>query len=463
MRRRLPEIYLLFALVLTSVLCLVGAPFFGPDEPAQSMRALALAQGQLLPIMGPDQPGAAIDSGVSDAMDAIDALRMQWEPLTHDYHDRHYGPLTPAQQRPIEAMRWSGGRIFVGFGNTATYPPLFYIPAMAGWRIAESANLTVLNSLRLARWSCAIAAVLLGWCALRIGGWLALPVLLLPSTFFLEASCSQDAVMIPAAALAIALIARALREAREPSLRELLVAAILIAGCAMARPPYLFLGLLLFLPPWRKPWSPALAFALIATATATWRIAVSPFTIDVADEADVASQTHFLHTHPLAAIAALLHGTAQATWDFFHRGLYVVGWNDLLPHHGAAFALSLCLLLFALAMPRLTLHGLWRWTLLSAALAGPLLGLSLAEYLIWTPPGLNTVYGLQPRYWLPIFPAAILLAACIPRPALFARNTARLVSAAAIAIALIACTLPWMEAHAFYRTGLLDALRLNWP
>lgn len=468
MPRRLADIYLLFALALTSVLCLVTAPFFAPDEHAQSLRAVTLAHGQLLPTMGASEPGAQIDSGVTAAMDAVDTLRVRWEPLTADFHDRHYGPLTPQAQLPIEAIRWSGSRTFAGFGNTASYPPLFYLPAMAGWRIAEASRITVLNSLRLARWFDALTAVLLGWWALRIGGWPMLPVLLLPSTLFLEASSSQDAVMIPAAALAIALVLRALCEDRVLSRSGLALASILIAACAMARPPYLALGLLLFLPRWRRIAFPALAFAFIAAAAGLWRLAVAPFPIDTADEADLARQTQFLHTHPLAAAAALLRGTGNAAWDFVHRGLYVVGWNDLLPHHGAALVLSLCLLLFASAMPRLPLRGWLRWSLLCAAIAGPLLGLSLAEYMIWTPPGLRTVYGLQPRYWLPVFPAIMLLAACLPRPNLRrARNTRhfadRLLCATALALALVACTLPWMEAHAFYRTGLLPVLRLNWP
>jgi uncharacterized membrane protein len=114
------------------------------------------------------------------------------------------------------------------------------------------------------------------------------------------------------------------------------------------------------------------------------------------------------------------------------------------------------LLLCAPACPPRSLRGR---LLLTLAVAGPLLGISLAEYVIWTPPGFHTVYGIQPRYWLPILPLTTLLlqgrfARYIPA------RTALLPIATAILV-LIACTLPWMVAHAFYRESVAQVLRLN--
>ena len=52
----------------------------------------------------------------------------------------------------------------------------------------------------------------------------------------------------------------------------------------------------------------------------------------------------------------------------------------------------------------------WRArTLMVIAVIVPLVAISAAEYVIWTPPGLATVYGVQPRYWLPVLPAMMLL------------------------------------------------------
>ena len=88
---------------------------------------------------------------------------MQWEKQSPDFHDRAYGPVTAHKSQAHWAgVRWSGEKRFAGFGNTATYPPGLYLPAMVGWKIAQEANLTMFASLRLARWLTALMAALAG-------------------------------------------------------------------------------------------------------------------------------------------------------------------------------------------------------------------------------------------------------------------------------------------------------------
>ena len=112
------------------------------------------------------------------------------------------------------------------------------------------------------------------------------------------------------------------------------------------------------------------------------------------------------------------------------------------------------MLLFAPACPPRTWRGRG---LLAVCVAGLLLGLSLAEYIIWTPPGWHTVYGIQPRYWLPIMPlATMLLQGRLP-----VRKTTWLPLAASAVLAIVACTLPYMAAHAFYRESIAQVLHLN--
>src|SRR6202000_1248103 len=166
-RGRLPAFYLVFALLLTTVMCWVTPPFFGPDEPSQSLRALASLQGDLLPAMGANEAGAEVDTAALQAMDGMDAIRMRWEKQNADFHDRSYGPMTAALQARLGGVRWSGRKRFGGFGNTATYPPGLYLPEIVGWRIAQEAKLTIFASLRLVRWFAAVMAAFVGWLALR--------------------------------------------------------------------------------------------------------------------------------------------------------------------------------------------------------------------------------------------------------------------------------------------------------
>jgi len=460
---RLPTIYLVLALVLTGLLAWMTAPFFGPDEPNQACRAISLSHGVLIPQLGTSEGGAQIDAGAYAAMDGVNDLRMAWERRSPDFHDRHFGPLTVDAQRPLGSIRWARRTVFVPFGNTAVYPPVLYLPAMLGWRIGEAADLTIFNSLRLARLFSALTAIALGWLALRIAGssrWRLLPFLLLPSTLFLNASCSQDAVLLSVAALVVAMLSRALAAQRAFTNTELAVMAVLLALCGSARPPNIALALVLFLPAieltgatWRRFLAPAAAFGTVMAMCAAWMYTAAPLGLQWSDEADPELQGIFLRAHPLAAVAAVVKGTVAAGGDFFHRGLYVVGWNDLLPHHGIAAILTVCLAVIALTAPSFPLRT-WRGrVLLALAVAGPLLGISLAEYIIWTPPGGHTVFGIQPRYWLPMMPLATMLAHGMRKP--------RWLIGASALLALVACTLPWMAAHAFYRDGVVRVFLLN--
>jgi uncharacterized membrane protein len=143
--------------------------------------------------------------------------------------------------------------------------------------------------------------------------------------------------------------------------------------------------------------------------------------------------------------------------------VYVVGLNDLLPHHGAAAVLTICLLVVVAASRGPVLES-WRGrALLAVCVSAPLLGVSLAEYLIWTPPGWATVYGVMPRYWLAAMPLGILLLqSFLPRREHWVTVIPRQsVMLAGAVMAMMACTLPWMISHAFYREGVWHVLRLN--
>jgi hypothetical protein len=472
MQRRLPVFYLVFVLLLTTVMCWVTPPFFGPDEPSQSLRALALLQGDLLPKTGANEAGAEIDTGVLQAVDGMDAIRMRWERQSADFHDRAYGPVTASSQARWAGVRWSGQKRFVGFGNTATYPPGLYAPAIVGWRIAQETKLTIFASLHLVRWLTAIMAAFVGWLALRwsgAGAWSLLAALLLPSALFLQATGSQDALMMPMAVLAVAVVWRALSERRELTRAELVVASVPFALCATAKPPYVALGLLMFVPAaefgsrgWERWRGPAVSFAVVVAASALWWRLVARFGVDTADGADPLRQMAFLRGHPVSAALAVGRGTAEAAWDFVHRGLYVVGWNDLLAHHGAALMLSMCLLVVALYAPGVSVRSWRARTLMLIAVVAPLVAISVAEYFIWTPPGLATVYGVQPRYWLPVLPGMMLLVTGWRAPrGESGRRRPWLLAAVTMLLICVACTLPWMAARAFYRAGLMEAVRIN--
>ena len=394
MERRLPEMYLVLALVLTILLCWMTPPFFAPDEADHTARELALLHGHLIAQPSPDGAGDDIDSGVVRVKDAMDIIRMDWEKHAGYFLDRSYGSVTDEQQLKQVGERWSGQTIFEEYANTAVYPPLLYLPAMAGWKIGEAAGWTVFASLRLARLLCALCAVAFGWLALRfcVGvRWLLFAGLLLPTVLYLNATCCQDALVPGLAALAVAMLSRALAGKRNFTGAELAVVAVALGAIAMARPPYATMALMLFLPAAEtranlRHWlAPAVAFATVLAATVVWWRTVSWLGLVTNDLGEPIKQRVFLHEHPLAATLALLRGTAYAGYDFFHRGVYVVGLNDLLPHHGAALVLTICLFTVVLAARGPVVQS-WRGRALLLAMSVPIdvarAGQFLAKHLI---------------------------------------------------------------------------------
>lgn len=78
------------------------------------------------------------------------------------------------------------------------------------------------------------------------------------------------------------------------------------------------------------------------------------------------------------------------------------------------------------------------------------------------------MYGVQPRYWLPVLPLLGMLVQEAVRPIRQALDrlvgggvrTGMLLGALGGTVVL-ACTLPWVVAHAFYLEGVMEVLREN--
>ncbi len=483
LERCLPAVYVAVALAVNLLLCVLTPPFFTPDEPHHAARVIALShEAWMAHVTPPQEPGAAIDANALRVMDGMDAIREAAERRSPNFLERAWGPVVEQRQQSLAEVRWAHRLLFAPFPNTAVYPPVLYLPAVVGWRLGEAADWTIFHSLQLARLLEALVTVSFGWLALRVGRrvrWLMFAYLLLPSALFLNASCAQDPVLLAVAGLIAAVLWRALAEEREFRPGELVGMAMLLALCATARPPYLALGILLFLPgvervsaagrrwAWRRWAGPLLAFACVVAVSAGWRHLVLPFGFDTGIGADPEEQYSFLREHAVLGAWYIAKGTGAAAVDLARRGLYVVGWNDLLAPVALRAALGLCwlaLLLFAPPWPLRTWLGR---VLLAVATLAPLLGISFAEYIIWTPPGGGVVYGVQPRYWLPVLPLLGMLVQDGLRPVrqVLQRagggvRTAVLLSATG-GVAVLACTLPWVAAHAFYLDSVGRVLREN--
>ncbi len=474
--RRLPEIYLVVALLVCGFLCILTPPFFMPDEVNHAKRELELGRGELLAHETAQGVGGAVDANVLSVMERSKGVQGTLIARFPRVRQRPDGRITAAQLAQMRQVRWSGVRVFTTFQNTALYPPLLYLPQTLGWRMGELIGAPVVESLWLARLLAALSAVLLGWLALRLcgdGRWALLLCLLLPTELALNASCSQDALLLPAACLATVLLARPMQSGRAASTLELGILVLLLSAYIGARVPYLPMAFAVLLPVMNLPrletralWRPAAALTAILLLVGGWVSLVRHFGTMTDPAANPALQTAFVLHQPLRAAVFLLRGTAAVTPILAVMGLEVLGGNDVFAPAFVYGLLALGVVSVVWLAPRM-MPGMQHRArgLLLAMLLGTVLLMSLSEYLIWTPVGVPAVRGLQSRYYLPLLPFVLMLStrmgSRLPRwmsqaPRLRGRL---LLAGTALYVTAVMAT-PWVAARRFYDLDLVAATRL---
>ena len=402
---RLPEMYVVISLLVSVALCLLTPPFFIPDEAAHSLRAIQISHGQLIGQRSAEGVGGWVDVNAARVMDGIFAIERDMEERYPIAHRRPDGRITETQLRDLRDIKWARQSVFRSFPNTAVYPPILYLPQAIGWWIGEAADFTILHSLLLARLLAACSAIAIGWLAMRLcvsGRWLLFAYLLLPTALSLNASCSQDAVLLAVAALIMALMSRALHFRRAFTIPEIVTVTCLLTVYIAARPPYLPLVLLLLLPciaiQTVRRWqiiSEVLAMLVVCSILGGWEAMIHSLGNTAGPEAQPARQVSFFRTHPLRGTLNVMEGTTREAPKLVVLGAEVLGGNDVFPP-AAVYAL----LFFGIAgiVVFSPMEGLssWpaRWVLIFMLVA-TIGGISLAEYIIWTPPEAHAVYGLQ--------------------------------------------------------------------
>lgn len=305
-----------------------------------------------------------------------------------------------AEMRAMDAVKWHQVPAPAWFANTVQYPPTFYVPDAIAYVSARAANMRADATLRLARLlnAAVYAAMSAGAIALAKRTKLALAALLaLPMSIAMGASASQDAMLLPVAAMAVALLDRISARSETPDGAALPLASILLACVAMARPPYSFL--LVSIPALaggsRRSW---LCAAAAATAVAAWCVLVAVNVMVPIGQSNPAAQWHRLISNPARLWTITLNTVRQAPlyWsEFIGR----IAWNDTkLPLWYRLYA-TVAIVLCAVALPGRG-SGRARFVLLGIGLATA--AIFVLQYLDWTAPGADVVEGVVGRYFLPL-------------------------------------------------------------
>ncbi len=455
----LPSIYLICALILGGAYAVISPPFWGPDEAAHALRGLQVSAGTLISKNIPEGQGALLDSGFLQSASFFEASVL--EDIHRINRDRPVPRLTPNKLQNASETRWSGQKTFVAFPETRLYPPTFYVPNAVAWRVAQTSHLTVARSLLLARISNLFATTLLGWLALHIAGRHRLAmcaVLLLPTLLMVDGSCSQDGLIVAAAALAIALLSRAIAEERLPLSWELALAALALCACAMTRPPYALLLALLFLPALERRrldrrglLLPSILVGAALIADVSWSLLVRSLGVMVKPGADPTAQARFLTHQPVLAFARLSVALLKALPVLSGEVVSAASGNVRAPRLAAGLVLVSVAVLFVSA-PAPRLQNKASKLLLLLVCLGVVATVSLAEYLIWSAPGASSLSGVQFRHFVPLLLALTLIGGS-RQSASGAWQRPALAMLLVLNIVILA-----IDAHLFYGSNLQAAL-----
>lgn len=376
------RVWLALAALFLIAYTFIAPPFQTPDEVGHFWRSYSVATGTLNPEMTWRGPSAEVPGGVRKLVGAL------W--------------ITPGTPEKVGMERLRAARAVPLERNApravtfpAFYTPVPHAPQIVACFLGNAIGARPLYTFYFGRLCNAATFLLLAFLAmrrLRVAG----AVALLPMALYLAASFSSDAMT-----LGVAMVVTALVLVPSQSMVKLLTASLILALC---KPVYFLLPLV----------------ALVTLRTRMRFAIVLPIALGVAISASVASHHYFamradapvdanaqlrnvidapLRFAGIAANDLRAHGR-----DYLEQMTGVLGWVDLpLPAPLIWTTLAALLLVATSTLPPLT-----RGVALAIVLA-TVGGISLSQYLVWTPPGAMTVDGMQGRYFLPQLP--MLLAA----------------------------------------------------
>ncbi len=458
--RAVPYLYLCVTLPAVLLLCFLVPPLQVVDESRHFVRAYQMAQGGWLSEIDPEthRVGGMLPEAVGNFVrDSMNSESLLAENALHTIRARMSAfDRVAATQRPLTNKR------FVPFPSAAIYPFTLYIPQVIGIRVAQLFSDKVYVWLYAGRVLNALSAVFLVFFALRAAPqyqWLLMLPAMLPVSLSQIASVSSDAGII---ALSIFFVALCIRFWDKDTwlIRFGLVTSLLFL--TLGKPVHLALGLLLLSAYGRLGWRRAVSFCSIAIGVAAvfylyWSYLIRRFMAVAGEDhgQDPSAQLSYLSKHAVS-LPVILYRTLHHDWRFLsQQTIGLLGWQEwpLPPWFyimavclGALIVLSIWLNRRKIVISHLILGSL--------SAAGLAIGVILAAYVLWTPPGHPRIVSLQARYFLPALP---ILAFIAPPFDQFTKLSRRLLAFASVSLLALSAywTVKIVDHYYFPRSTLL--------
>jgi hypothetical protein len=408
--------FLLLAIAAGVYLVCVVPHFAGIDEPAHFYRSYQISTGKFLP----EKEGSKGFGGACIPRDVIRAQRadsrVYAEHQLQGVVDAETGKPIVYAPGPIQPCPTDPSEGFVTFSTFPSFVP--YLPQAASVFVTRNLGADTDTTLVIARFvvlamyvsivGVAIARSPRSKWALAVAG-------LVPVAVYQSASSiSHDAFTTAIALLVVSSALRALDPPEGTSTRALVIEALILSVLlGSVKPMYVVIAGLYLLPllgarrrtdRWPLVFAPVLGVLVSmlwnASAGDVWKTDAGYFFINVDD----VTQKHELLHSPWDFGVDLVRTGYHELWHWVTQP-FTVGPSVTA---GPGILAILCVAIYVVSSVQrarreapVPLGWLQRGLILLAFLIGVVL-IGAANYIYWTPPGLDRVEGIQPRYFMPL-------------------------------------------------------------
>jgi len=417
------KVFLVLATVYSLLHIFLTPPFQSPDEQKHFYRAYQISTGQWFVKKTNNRLGGNVPASFIAAADSFYYLQWQPDNKTSFKMIKRVGsiPLNPKELTVKDNPYFS------------LYFPVVYFPQASSIYFGRLLNLHPITILYLTRFFTAFIWILAMYYVIKkipIHKNLVLAVSLLPMSVFINMSVSADVTTNILLFLFLSCLLRFKFTLSKPTYLKLISLGILGLLVSLAKSAYMPFTLLIFLVPTIKFKSKiqhytflAAYFCSIGVVYLFWSKYINglytPYAaynqlfrkgIELFSTVNMNEQMQYVLHHPFSFAKVLLHTFSKNFPDLIEQYIGRLGWLDTqLP----SFAIVLGILLIILSfthkdgnnVKRLSVNN--RFLLVGVSVA-TLIMIFLSQYLVWTPVGGNEIFGLQGRYFIPVFPLILI-------------------------------------------------------
>lgn len=398
------------------IFLLIVPPFQVNDEPAHYYKAYVVSEGQLLPQKTGGVPGFYVPESLNKTVSTYYFMVYKYgvKQNSSTYASTLNLPLNPDNRVYVEKEMY-----------TLVYPPLPYIASGLVMALASLLGASPLILMYLGRIINLLVWVLMVYFAIKITPvhkWVFLLLALMPMTLFEAASLSADSFNLGLSFLTIAFFFKLAFEEEKTKVenRDLLILLALLAMLSLSKVGYAILLLLFFLIPSYKfannkrmisQFFLVLTLPVVCIA-GIWNYLFKDLYISMPPAwatASIPGQIAFISSNPLNFLQIISH-TLMEKQGFLVSFVGIFGWNEVPLPDLVVYIYLIALILVAVVdrAPLIKINPKQR-SLAFITFFAMFFLVIIYEYVSFTPVGLDVIWGVQGRYFIPVAPLLFLL------------------------------------------------------